>query len=145
MRDIHRIDRILFLLRKLWQQYPDFRLGQLLHNSLDKDLGFHTADASVEDTLRRELNISPLESLAEAMGPDPHPTGCPPGDPLRAVYDHADPALVDAVAEIEAGRVLADYTLKALTCLHNADLLNAKLYLIAGANQLKKGPAYRIK
>jgi len=32
MRDINRIDRIVELLRKLWYENPDQRLGQLLEN-----------------------------------------------------------------------------------------------------------------
>lgn len=32
MRDPERIDRILNLIREIWQEYPDLRLGQLLSN-----------------------------------------------------------------------------------------------------------------
>lgn len=32
MRDINRIERILNMLKELWNKYPDQRLGQLLEN-----------------------------------------------------------------------------------------------------------------
>lgn len=32
MRDINRIDKILDLVRELWEKYPDQRLGQIMSN-----------------------------------------------------------------------------------------------------------------
>lgn len=34
MRDPARIDQVLAVVRKVWQQYPDMRLGQLLVNAV---------------------------------------------------------------------------------------------------------------
>lgn len=32
MRDINRIDRILTHIKRIWNQYPDLRFNQLIHN-----------------------------------------------------------------------------------------------------------------
>jgi hypothetical protein len=35
MRDPERIPKVLSEVEKVWREYPDFRLGQLLTNSVD--------------------------------------------------------------------------------------------------------------
>ena len=40
MRRIERIDEILKKIKETWEEYPDYRLGQLLQN----EFGFHTGD-----------------------------------------------------------------------------------------------------
>jgi uncharacterized protein YihD (DUF1040 family) len=54
MRDPKRIDRILKLLREIWDECPDLRLGQMIYNatkaSKNKDI-FYLEDNDLEDFL----------------------------------------------------------------------------------------------
>jgi len=51
VRDPERIERILDLIRIIWNKYPDLRLGQLLLNA-QSDLSFHLEDEDLEAELR---------------------------------------------------------------------------------------------
>ena len=61
MRDIERIDRILTLLRILWMRYPDWRLSQLIINSIKmrQDIiapgVFYYEDDALEDGIKKIL------------------------------------------------------------------------------------------
>lgn len=50
-RDPDRIDRVLSLIRTAWEQYPDLRLGQLLHNvtGVHDDLFMYEDDRLIDD------------------------------------------------------------------------------------------------
>lgn len=53
MRDAARIERILNKIKKVWNKYPDLRLGQLLIN-VDTHFGqniFYYEDDELEDAL----------------------------------------------------------------------------------------------
>jgi len=58
MRDPARIDRMLALVREIWQRSPDLRLGQLFaaarnYTPLDNAaVTFHVEDDIIEDGLR---------------------------------------------------------------------------------------------
>lgn len=51
MRDLHRIDAILMRLAKVWKQYPDLRLGQLLLNCFSDPLLYYLEDDELIETL----------------------------------------------------------------------------------------------
>ena len=51
MRDPQRIERILAIVNKLWQEFPDWRLGQLLANAVPD---YETSLFFVEDTVAEE-------------------------------------------------------------------------------------------
>ena len=66
MRDPARINRVIELLRSYWHQYPDMRLGQLVHYLAEKDEerqdiksissdGYYMEDEELEQTLRELL------------------------------------------------------------------------------------------
>ena len=55
MHDPNRIDEIWDLLREIWKQYPDWRLGQLIFNLTGKYDCFYVEDSDLEEKLK--LNI----------------------------------------------------------------------------------------
>ena len=55
MRDPNRIDVICDLLKEVWKQYPDWRLGQLLFNITGQYDMFHVEDDTIENMLRIKL------------------------------------------------------------------------------------------
>lgn len=59
MRDPNRIPRVLNLLEKVWQEVPDWRLGQLIEN-IARDMGwndaFYVSDDDLEKELRKRIN-----------------------------------------------------------------------------------------
>jgi hypothetical protein len=59
MRDEKRIDRVLGHIKKIWEKYPDWRLGQLLINTKIVEDTYHTW--SVEDDETEKI----LEKYAE--------------------------------------------------------------------------------
>ena len=56
MRDPNRIPRVLDLLEKVWQEAPDWRLGQLIEN-IARDMGWNDAYYMEDDDLEKELRI----------------------------------------------------------------------------------------
>lgn len=58
-RDPERIDRVLTLIRTAWEQMPDLRLGQLLHNvtGTHDDL-FNYEDDQLLDDLEEWIDTS---------------------------------------------------------------------------------------
>ena len=60
MRDSARIHRVLEKVERLWQRFPDWRLGQLVANMTNSDerLVFYLED----DVLEKELDRWPNES-----------------------------------------------------------------------------------
>ena len=55
MRDPNRIDVICNLLREVWKQYPDWRLGQLIFNLTGKYDCFYVEDDTLEEALKMNL------------------------------------------------------------------------------------------
>lgn len=55
MRDPNRIDVICDLLRDVWKQYPDWRLGQLIFNLTGKYDCFYVEDDALEEALKMNL------------------------------------------------------------------------------------------
>lgn len=55
MRDPERIDRVCDLLREVWKQVPDWRLGQLLFNLTGRYDMFYVEDDTIEEGLRLNL------------------------------------------------------------------------------------------
>lgn len=53
MRDPNRIDVICGLLKEVWKQYPDWRLGQLIFNLTGKCDCFYVEDNVLEEALKR--------------------------------------------------------------------------------------------
>ena len=51
MRDPKRIDRICDLLKILWKQVPDWRLGQLISNVIERQDPFYIEDEDMEKLL----------------------------------------------------------------------------------------------
>lgn len=54
MRDPNRIPRVLELLEKVWQEVPNWRLGQLIEN-IARDMGWNDAFYMEDDDLEKEL------------------------------------------------------------------------------------------
>lgn len=54
MRNQQRIQKILDLLEKVWQEVPDWRLGQLVEN-IARDMGWNDAFYMKDDDLEKEL------------------------------------------------------------------------------------------
>ena len=54
MRNQQRIQKILDLLEKVWQEVPDWRLGQLIEN-IARDMGWNDAYYMEDDDLEKEL------------------------------------------------------------------------------------------
>lgn len=52
MRDVNRIDKILEQIGRVWKQYPDLRLGQLLLNVLGDPMLYYAEDAEIVMALR---------------------------------------------------------------------------------------------
>ena len=55
MRDPNRIPRVLALLEKVWDEVPDWRLGQLIEN-IARDFGWIDAYYMEDDDLEKKLN-----------------------------------------------------------------------------------------
>lgn len=54
MRDPKRIKRILNLIEEVWEEVPDWRLTQLIMNSLTMDTDpFYIEDGVLEDSLKK--------------------------------------------------------------------------------------------
>ena len=53
MRDPKRIDRVLNLIKEIWEKNPDLRLCQLIENSLESHCLYYYEDDSLEDSLRK--------------------------------------------------------------------------------------------
>ena len=56
MRDTNRIDVICDLLKEVWKQYPDWRLGQLIFNLTSKYDCFYVEDGTLEEKLKGIIN-----------------------------------------------------------------------------------------
>ena len=52
MRDPNRIDVICDLLRDVWKQHPDWRLGQLIFNLTGRYDCFYVEDDVLEEALK---------------------------------------------------------------------------------------------
>lgn len=53
MRDPKRIGKVLGELRKVWDRYPDLRLGQLLDNVLAKENMFYIEDETLATKFKK--------------------------------------------------------------------------------------------
>ena len=66
MRDPNRIDVICDLLRDVWKQVPDWRLGQLIFNFTGGYDCFYVEDDTLEEALKRlEKALKRLEESSE--------------------------------------------------------------------------------
>jgi len=57
LRDKKRIKRMLKLIQKIWEEYPDLRFGQLIYNTVVTKSGelfriYYMEDEEVEERLR---------------------------------------------------------------------------------------------
>lgn len=52
MRDPNRIDVICDLLKEVWKQYPDWRLGQLIFNLTGSHDCFYVEDDDLKERLQ---------------------------------------------------------------------------------------------
>lgn len=57
MRDPERIERICNLLKEVWKQYPDWRLGQLIFNLTGICDCFCVGDNVLEEKLKGVMNL----------------------------------------------------------------------------------------
>lgn len=53
MRDPNRIDVICDLLKEVWKQYPDWRLGQLIFNMTQQHDVFFIEDEKMIEALKK--------------------------------------------------------------------------------------------
>lgn len=53
MRNQNRIDRILNEIRKIWKQYPDLRLGQLILNVIEDPALYYIEDEELVELLKQ--------------------------------------------------------------------------------------------
>ena len=69
MRDPTRIDRVLGLLRTIWVNYPDFRLGQIIVNCMPTAEPvppvFFVEDAIIESGMHQFFNRHSLSNRAD--------------------------------------------------------------------------------
>lgn len=56
-RDPKRIDRILKLIKKIWQDNSDLRLGQIIDTSCSYENTFYIEDHELEYRLKKEYKI----------------------------------------------------------------------------------------
>lgn len=56
MRDINRIDRILGMLKTIWEEYPDWRFCQLYVNLFGNGDNFYVEDDRVEKGLEKAIS-----------------------------------------------------------------------------------------
>lgn len=131
-RGQERVDRILFLIGHYWRKHPDLRLGQLIHNALGYDIRFTTEDSDLEDALRLQSSVPPLEQLARAADATAHPLDLVENDPIRKIHDLDDPELADVIGELRAGRILAGHARAALFHARNNDAWEAEKALERG-------------
>lgn len=69
MRDPARIPRILAKLEKLWEQYPDQRLGQLLENFVYGRVNlFYPEDDKAEGQLDAKLYDLMMKDVEKDLG-----------------------------------------------------------------------------
>lgn len=52
MRDLNRITKTLQEIQKVWEQFPDLRLGQLLLNSTDDTILYYLEDEKLVEYLK---------------------------------------------------------------------------------------------
>lgn len=55
MRDPDRIDEICNLLREVWKQYPDKRLGELIADKIGTHNCYYVSDEVLEEHLKQAL------------------------------------------------------------------------------------------
>ena len=67
MRDPNRIDVICDLLRDVWKQYPDWRLGQLIFNLTGKYDCFYVEDDTLEEALKMNLQKEKEKEVNECQ------------------------------------------------------------------------------
>ena len=67
MRDPNRIDVICDLLREVWKQYPDWRLGQLIFNLTGRYDCFYVEDDTIEEVLKMNLQKDNVQKDSENL------------------------------------------------------------------------------
>ena len=63
MRDVNRIDKILEQIGRVWKQYPDLRLGQLLLNVLKDPMLYYAEDDEIVKALREFYKVDNNEEV----------------------------------------------------------------------------------
>ena len=63
MRDPKRIDKILGVIKKIWEKHPDFRLGQLLCNVIPESAIYYVEDESILNALCAYYEVEPEEEV----------------------------------------------------------------------------------
>jgi len=67
MRDPNRIDVICDLLRDVWKQVPDWRLGQLIFNLTGKYDCFYMEDDTLEEALKLNMQKDNVQKDSENL------------------------------------------------------------------------------
>lgn len=67
MRDPNRIDVICDLLRDVWKQVPDWRLGQLIFNLTGKYDCFYVEDDTLEEALKLNMQKDNVQKDSENL------------------------------------------------------------------------------
>lgn len=67
MRDPERIERICNLLKEVWKQYPDWRLGQLIFNLTGRYDCFYVEDNTLEEALKMNLQKDNMKKNLKNM------------------------------------------------------------------------------
>lgn len=57
MRNPDRINRVLNTISKVWEKYPDLRLGQLIINVIPEDKIYNVEDDILESKIKERYNI----------------------------------------------------------------------------------------
>lgn len=65
MRDVNRIDKILEQIGRVWKQYPDLRLGQLLLNVLKDPMLYYAEDDEIVKALREFYKVDNNEEICK--------------------------------------------------------------------------------
>ncbi len=127
-RPRHRIDRILYLIRTIWEANPDLRLSQMLiHATKDGIARFSYEDYDLEPALRKMADLHPLQELAlEAAEPDEAPVHV---DAVRTAMSVKDVDMSHVVGELRAGRSMASAARTALYALKGGDMAMARKIL----------------
>ena len=63
MRDPKRIPKILKAIEKVWEKYPDMRLGQLIANVVDESAIYFVEDEDLIDELKKVYKPKTKESF----------------------------------------------------------------------------------
>jgi uncharacterized protein YihD (DUF1040 family) len=70
VRDPKKIPEVLARLQKVWEKFPDLRLGQLLVNAVNSDLLYYKEDKELVDAVEEcYAHIAQVNSTTRASTP----------------------------------------------------------------------------